>query len=139
MSCFCGILTLLYSKGQLISKCLFGVFNFFHKPVNENKSTSNKVKFVCLIFWKERRLEKIEFVWPLNQTEKPFSLLLAEAVSNSGNWNMYVLGKVTMISSLWQDFKKKLQLDLHETDLHWYENQNKNNLAIMLRKSREIN
>ena len=32
-------------KGQLISKCLFGVFTFFQK-MNENKSTSSKVEFV---------------------------------------------------------------------------------------------
>ena len=30
-------LKLFYPKGQLISKCLFGVFNFFQKT-NENKS-----------------------------------------------------------------------------------------------------
>ena len=45
-------------KGQLISKCLFGVFTFFQKT-NENKSTSSKVEFVCSFFWKKRRLEKI--------------------------------------------------------------------------------
>ena len=29
-----------FTKGQLISKCLFGVFTFFQKT-NENKSTSS--------------------------------------------------------------------------------------------------
>ena len=33
------------AKGQLISKCLFGVFTVFQK-MNENKSTSSKVEFV---------------------------------------------------------------------------------------------
>ena len=32
-------------KGQLISKCLFGVFTFFQKR-NKNKSTNSKVEFV---------------------------------------------------------------------------------------------
>ena len=32
-------------KGQLISKCLFGVSTFFQKT-NENKSTSSEVEFV---------------------------------------------------------------------------------------------
>ena len=46
---FCHLILLMWSrnkisssnsdKGQLISKCLFGVFNFFQKS-NENKSTS---------------------------------------------------------------------------------------------------
>ena len=36
-------------KGQLISKCLFGVFNFFQK-VNENTSHSSKNEFICLFF-----------------------------------------------------------------------------------------
>ena len=53
------------TKGQLISKCLFGVFTFFQKT-NENKSTSSKVKFVCsfleeMAAWKN----DFEFVWPL--------------------------------------------------------------------------
>ena len=37
------------AKGQLISKCLFGVFTFFQKT-NENKSTSSKVEFVRSFF-----------------------------------------------------------------------------------------
>ena len=36
-------------KGQLISKCLFGVFNFLHK-MNENKSHSSKIEFFCSLF-----------------------------------------------------------------------------------------
>ena len=46
------------TKGQLISKCLFGVLTFFQK-MNENMSTSSKVELFCSFFWKERRLEKI--------------------------------------------------------------------------------
>ena len=45
------------AKGQLISKCIFGVFTFFQKKT-ENKSTSSKVNFVCSFFWKKHRLEK---------------------------------------------------------------------------------
>ena len=37
-----------YPKGQLISKCLFGVFNFFQK-MNQNMSHSSKNKFIHLI------------------------------------------------------------------------------------------
>ena len=33
-------------KGQVISKCILGVFNFFHK----NTSHSSKNEFVCLFF-----------------------------------------------------------------------------------------
>ena len=33
------------TKGQLISKCLFGAFNFLQKT-NENKSHSSKIEFV---------------------------------------------------------------------------------------------
>ena len=37
------------SKGQLISKCLFGVFTFFQKTIKK-KSTSSKVEFVRSFF-----------------------------------------------------------------------------------------
>ena len=46
----------LLGKGQLISKCLFGVFTFFQK-LNENTSTSSKVESVFSL--KKRWLEKI--------------------------------------------------------------------------------
>ena len=36
-------------KGQLISKCLFGVFNFLQKT-NENMSHNSKIEFVCSLF-----------------------------------------------------------------------------------------
>ena len=36
-------------KGQEISKCLFGVFNFFHK-FNKNMSPSSKNEIICLFF-----------------------------------------------------------------------------------------
>ena len=38
-------LTRSVTKGQLISKCLFGVSNFFQK-INENKSHSSKNEFI---------------------------------------------------------------------------------------------
>ena len=41
--------TLLQPKGQLITKCLFGVFNFLQKT-NENKSHSSKIEFVRSLF-----------------------------------------------------------------------------------------
>ena len=61
--------TVTFYKGHLISKCLFGVFNFFQKT-NKNKSTW------CIIVVKSnsfvRFLEEtsawknhFEFVWPL--------------------------------------------------------------------------
>ena len=37
------------SKGQLISKCLFGVFNFLQET-NENKSHSSKIEFIRSFF-----------------------------------------------------------------------------------------
>ena len=44
------------SKGQLISKCLFGVFTFFQKT-NENQS-SNVRSVRLFVFLKKHRLEK---------------------------------------------------------------------------------
>ena len=46
------------SKGQLISKCLFGVLTFFQKT-NENKSTSSKTEFVLSFFGRNVGLKKI--------------------------------------------------------------------------------
>ena len=43
--------------GQLISKCLFGVFTFFQK-MNENKSTSSKDEFVRSFFGRNVGLKK---------------------------------------------------------------------------------
>ena len=48
-----SIFTTVQYKGQLISKCLFGVFNFFQK--NERKQVnlryhSTKVEFICSFF-----------------------------------------------------------------------------------------
>ena len=37
------------AKGQLILKCLFGVFNFLQKT-NKNKSHSRKIEFLCSFF-----------------------------------------------------------------------------------------
>ena len=45
------------TKGQLISKCIFGVFTFLQKT-NENKSTSSKVEFVCSFFGRKVGLKK---------------------------------------------------------------------------------
>ena len=36
-------------KGQIISKCFFGVFNFLQKT-NENTSHTSKNKFICSLF-----------------------------------------------------------------------------------------
>ena len=47
----------ILSKGQLISKCLFGVFTFFQK-MNENKSTSSKVELVYSFFGRNVGLKK---------------------------------------------------------------------------------
>ena len=56
-------------KGQLISKCMFGVFNFFQK-MNENKSTWRIIVAKSNLFvrfleettdWKNH----FDFVWPL--------------------------------------------------------------------------
>ena len=62
-----------FTKGQLISKCLFGVFNFFQKT-NKNKSTwdiilvkskekytlFSKVEFIhSFDFWKNLQLDNL--------------------------------------------------------------------------------
>ena len=50
---FIGLIKLLKTsssvKGQIISKCLFVVFNFFQKP-NENTLHSSKNEFICSFF-----------------------------------------------------------------------------------------
>ena len=59
----------VFTKGQLISKCLFGVFNFFQKT-NKNKSTWG-IKVVksnyFVRFLEELRIPKspFEINWPL--------------------------------------------------------------------------
>ena len=59
---FCQLIWLNFIKGQLISKFLLGVFNFFQKT-NENKSTwgiivSSKVEFIRLFFGRNVGLKK---------------------------------------------------------------------------------
>ena len=94
------------STGQLISKCLFGVFTFFHKT-NENMSTSSKVVFVrsffgrnvglksfwiCLIFTgtrpkkrsQSRRREKT-IILDSDDTNSPSTSQTAAALSVSEN------------------------------------------------------
>ena len=44
--------------GQIISKRLFGGFNFFQKT-NENTSHSSKNEFICSFFWKNPQLENL--------------------------------------------------------------------------------
>ena len=44
-------------KGQLISKCLFGVFDFLQKT-NKNKSHSSKIEFICSFFGENVGLKK---------------------------------------------------------------------------------
>ena len=55
--------------GQLISKCLFGVFNFFQKT-NENKSTTGTIvvksnSFVRFLEETSAWKNHFDFVWPL--------------------------------------------------------------------------
>ena len=52
-----GQIVLCLTKGQLISKCLFGVFTFFQKT-KKNKSTSSKVEFVRSFFGRNVGLKK---------------------------------------------------------------------------------
>ena len=63
------------TKGQLISKCIFGVFTFFQKT-NENKSTSSKVEFVCSFFGSNVSLKKSFRICltfkETNLTKRPF-------------------------------------------------------------------
>ena len=60
-------------KGQLISKCLFGVFTFFRKT-NEHKSTSSKVEFVCLFFGRNIGLKKSFRICLMARSRLPTSL-----------------------------------------------------------------
>ena len=46
------------TKGQLISKCLFGVFNFLQN-MNENKSHRSKIEFVHSVFGGNVGLKKL--------------------------------------------------------------------------------
>ena len=60
---------MLLAKGQLISKCLFGVFNFFQK-MNENTSHSSKNKFFRSLFGRIYGLTAIKINWPLKSSPK---------------------------------------------------------------------
>ena len=51
-------LRLYVTKGQIISKCLFGVFNFFQKT-NEYTSHSSKNRIHSFVFWKNSRLDNL--------------------------------------------------------------------------------
>ena len=51
------LVELVQPKGQLISKCLFGVFNFLQKT-NENKSHSSKIEFIRSFFGGNVSLKK---------------------------------------------------------------------------------
>ena len=48
----CRPLALL--KGQIISKCLFGVFNFFQKNKNSRKQTNLLMDIVMIYFYSKR-------------------------------------------------------------------------------------
>ena len=71
-------------KGQLISKCLFGVSTFFQKT-NENKSTSSEVEFVRSFLeetsaWKNH----FEFLWPLAYLNFIFEFQNSFSASQNG-------------------------------------------------------
>ena len=52
-------------KGQIILKCLFGVFNFFQK-MNENTSHTSKNEFILLFFGRIHDLTICFWInWPL--------------------------------------------------------------------------
>ena len=71
---------------QIISKCLFGVFNFLQK--NERKQedlrfySSKVVEFVCLFFGGKVYLKiHFEFFWPLSRPEPKAYVQLRGSVS----------------------------------------------------------
>jgi hypothetical protein len=72
---------ILKVKGQIISKCLFGVFNFFQKT-NENTSHSSKNKFICS-FFEELTAWQFAFKisWPL------VNLIYIQFSTKNGNRN----------------------------------------------------
>ena len=70
-----GYESLITAKGQLISKCLFCVFNFLQKT-NENKSHSSKSEFIRLFFGGNVGL-KISFSFCLTFTKVGDSLPFA--------------------------------------------------------------
>ena len=60
------------AKGQLISKCPFGVFHFLRKT-NKNKSTCGSIlvklsSFVCLFEEMSAWKNYFDFVWPLGSS-----------------------------------------------------------------------
>ena len=59
-------------KGQIISKCLFGVFNFFQKT-NENTSHTSKNEFIRSFFGRIHGLKfAFEINWPLASSKKSY-------------------------------------------------------------------
>ena len=82
---------LIIGKGQLISKCLFGVFTFFQKT-NKNKSTSSKVEFVWSFFWRNVILKKsfriyltFRRTWAWAEEETNFSKLILDCLDLSAD------------------------------------------------------
>ena len=59
----------MFSKGQVISKSFFGVFNFFQKT-NKNTSHSSKTEFIRWFFEEFTAWQFVfEINWPLNSTQ----------------------------------------------------------------------
>ena len=85
---FCCTMAMAITKGQIILKCLFGVFNFLQKT-NENKSHSSKIEFVCSFFGGNVGLKK------------SFRLFLTFS-KNSKSWSRRSLKKKTLQLQLLQ-------------------------------------
>ena len=84
VKCFTGIAASICScttNGQLILKCLFGVFTFFQKT-NENKSTSSKVEFVRSFFRRNVGLKKSFRICLTFTSRYVFLLVFSKIVCN---------------------------------------------------------
>ena len=79
------------TKGHLISKCLFGVFNFLQK-MNKNKFHSSRIEFVCLIFGGNVCLKK-SFRFCLTFHSLSFRSCVKLARIWTSNRNFFILDK----------------------------------------------
>ena len=79
------------TKGQLILKCLFGVFNFFQKT-NENKLTWG------IIVVKSNSFVRSSFFWRKRQLKKSFRLCLTfTSILVMGSITVGVMRQITLM------------------------------------------
>ena len=132
------------SKGQLISKCLFGVFNFFQK-MNENKLTWGIIvvksnSFVRFLEETSAWKNYFEFVWPLITIFKNEIQCQLCLFSWSMSWkNMIQIGMEKLAGKKWILDQKEFQQNIKEAQTLWeHKIRRGKNCKPMQKKSNQI-